>query len=185
MENLGLKKGSLELYDYSNDYPAIFEKEKKELLDIYKDKIKSIEHIGSTSIIGLKSKPIIDIVIQTDDLEDFIKYTESTVENDVYTVKKDQTMGGDFLIRKEEDGKVKAFIHVYKTGDWNYTRVVLFRDYLNTHEEERKRYQELKMALFDKCKDNETRKEYTHGKDAYIKRIVTLALNEKEKKLQN
>ena len=62
--NLGLKKGNLELYDYSNDYPAIFEKEKKELLDIYKDRIKSIEHIGSTSIIGLKSKPIIDIVIQ-------------------------------------------------------------------------------------------------------------------------
>ena len=58
MENLGLKKGNLELYDYSNDYPAIFEKEKKELLDIYKDRIKSIEHIGSTSIIGLKSKPI-------------------------------------------------------------------------------------------------------------------------------
>ena len=94
-------------------------------------------------------------------------------------------MGGDFLIRKEEDGKVKAFIHVYKTGDWNYTRVVLFRDYLNSHEEERKRYQELKMALFDKCKNNETRKEYTLGKDDYIKRIVSLALNEKEKKLDN
>ena len=94
-------------------------------------------------------------------------------------------MGGDFLIRKEEDGKVKAFIHVYKTGDWNYTRVVLFRDYLNSHEKERKRYQELKMALFDKCKDNETRKEYTQGKDDYIKRIVSLALNEKEKKSDN
>ena len=185
MENTGLKRGYLELEGYREDYPSIYEKAKDELLEIYGNRIKYIDHVGSTSIKNIISKPIIDINIQTDDLDDFIKYTESKVEGEVYTVKKEPTMGGDYLIRKEEDGKVKAFIHVYKTGDWNYTRVVLFRDYLNSHEEERKRYQELKMVLFDKCKDNETRKEYTLGKDDYIKRIVSLALNEKEKKSDN
>ena len=181
MKNVGLKRGYLELYDYREDYPSIYENEKKELLNIYKDRLKFIDHVGSTSIKGIKSKPIIDINIQTDDLEDFKKYTESIVEGDVYTVKKEPTLGEDYLIRKEEDGKVKAFIHVYKTGDINGITSMLFRDYLNRHEDERKRYQELKMELYDKYKDN--RKEYTHGKDEYIKKIIELAMEENNLKI--
>ena len=81
------------------------------------------------------------------------------------------------MIRKEEDGKVKAFIHVYKTGDMNGITSILFRDYLNNHEHERKRYLELKIELYNKYKDN--RKEYTNGKDEYIKKIIALAQKEK------
>ena len=177
MENVGLVKGYLELYDYREGYPLIYEKLKEELLEIYKDRIKYIDHIGSTSIKGIKSKPIIDINIQTDDLDDFKKYTESVVEGDIYTVKKEPTLGGDYLIRKEEDGKVKAFIHVFKTGDINGITSIMFRDYMNSHEDEAKRYEVLKMELYDKYKDN--RKEYTYGKDKYIKEIIALAMKEK------
>ena len=126
MENVGLKRGVLEIMDYQDDYPKIYEQEKENLLKIYKDKISQIDHVGSTSIKGIKSKPIIDISIQTDDLNDFIKYTEENVEGETYTVKKEPTMGGDYLIRKEEDGKVKAFIHVYKTGDYNSIKLMVF-----------------------------------------------------------
>ena len=176
MENVGLKKGYLELLDYRDDYPTIYEKEKEELLKIYKDKIKHIDHVGSTSIKGIKSKPIIDINIETDDLDDFKKYTESVVENDIYTVKKEPTIGGDYLIRKEEDGKVKAFIHVYQVGDINGIKSILFRDYMNSHQEEAKRYEDLKIDLYNKCNGN--REEYIRGKDKYIKEIISLAMKE-------
>lgn len=179
MENLGLEKGYLELHDYREDYPSIYEKTKEELLDIYKDRIKYIDHVGSTSIKGIKSKPIIDINIQTDDLDDFKEYTESIVEGNIYTVKKEPTLAGDYLIRKEENGKVKAFIHVYKTGDMNGITSIMFRDYMNSHEDEAKRYEALKMELYDKYKDN--RKEYTYGKDKYIKEIIALAMKEENK----
>ena len=109
MDNVGLKRGYLEIMDYREDYTKIYEDEKEELLKIYKDRISSIDHVGSTSIKNIKSKPIIDILIQTDDLDDFKKFTELNVEGEVYTVKKEPTMGGDYLIRKEENGKVKAF----------------------------------------------------------------------------
>lgn len=138
MKNIGLKRGYLEIMDYQEDYPKIYEQEKNNLLNIYKNKIKYIDHVGSTSIKNIKSKPIIDILIQTDDLNDFIDYTESNVEGETYTVKKEPTLGGDYLIRKEEDGKVKAFIHVYKTGDMNGITSIMFRDYINSHEEEKK-----------------------------------------------
>lgn len=179
MKNVGLTRGYLELLDYREDYKEIYEEEKKELLKIYKDKIKQIDHVGSTSIKGIKSKPIIDILIQTNDLEDFKKFTESNVEGEIYTVKKEPTLGGDYLIRKEEDGKVKALIHVYQTGDMNGVTSIMFRDYLNNHEEERKRYEELKIELYNKYKDE--RKKYTSGKDKYIKEVINKAINESKK----
>ena len=180
MNNVGLKRGFLEIMDYREDYANIYEEEKEELLEIYKDKIASIEHVGSTSIKNIKSKPIIDILIQTNDLEDFKKFTESNVEGEIYTVKKEQTMGGDYLIRKEEDGKVKAFIHVYKTGDMNGITSIIFRDYMNLHEDEKKRYEALKIELYQKYK--EERKRYTLGKDKYIKEIINKAIKENSKK---
>lgn len=179
MENCGLKKGYLELMDYREDYSKIYEEEKEELLKIYKDKIAQIDHVGSTSIKNIKSKPIIDILIQTDDLEDFIEFTEANVEGEIYTVKKEPTMGGDYLIRKEEDGKVKAFIHVYKTGDMNGITSIMFRDYINSHEDEKKRYEKLKVELYEKYKDD--RKSYTYGKDEYIKGVIEKALKEDSK----
>ncbi len=182
MENAGLKKGYLELQDYREDYKEIYEKEKQNLLDIYKDRIYQIDHVGSTSIIGIKSKPIIDILIQTNDLDDFKEYTEANVESETYTVKKEPTMGGDYLIRKEEDGKVKAFIHVYQTGDMNGITSIMFRDYLNSHEDERKRYEDLKMELYEKYKDDSNRHNYTYGKDEYIKGVIAKALEERNNK---
>lgn len=176
MENKGLKRGVLEIYDYQEDYPIIYEKEKQELLNIYKDKIKQIVHVGSTSIKDIKSKPIIDILIQTDDLEDFIKFTEENIEGETYTVKKEPTMGGDYLIRKEEDGIVKAFIHVYQTGDMNGVTSIMFRDYMNNHQEARKKYEELKIELYNKYKDD--RIKYTYGKDKFIKEIIEKAIEE-------
>ena len=159
MNNIGLKRGILEIMDYREDYAKIYEEEKENLLRIYKE-----------------SKPIIDILVQTDDLDDFKKFTESKVEGETYTVKKEPTMGGDYLIRKEEDGKVKAFIHVYKTGDMNGITSIMFRDYINSHEDEKKRYEALKIELYKKYKND--RKQYTLGKDKYIKDIINKAINE-------
>lgn len=178
MENKGLKKGYLEIMDYEENYPAIYEKEKQELLEIYKDKISQIDHVGSTSIKGIKSKPIIDIMIQTDDLEEFKEFTENNVEGQTYTVKKEPTRGGDYLIRKEEDGKVKSFIHVYKTGDVNATRVIIFRDYMNKNESARQEYENLKIDLYEKYKDD--RSKYTVGKCEFINSVISKAIKEQE-----
>ena len=179
MENVGLTRGVLEIYDYRDDYPIIYEKLKEELLDIYGDKIRYIDHVGSTSIKNIKSKPVIDIMVQTDDLDDFKKFTEESVENETYTVKREPTLGGDYLVRREENGRVKAFLHVYQTGDINGLTSVYFRDYLNSHEDEKKRYEELKMELYEKYKYD--RPSYTHGKDKYIKSVIAKAIEERNK----
>ena len=53
---------------------------------------------------------------------------------------------------------------------------IMFRDYMNSHKDEAKRYEALKTELSEKYKDN--RKEYTLGKDKYIKEIIDKAIKE-------
>lgn len=56
--------------DYNFDYPKMYQEEEKKIKNILKDNLVFIEHIGSTSIPNLKSKPIIDILISVNSLED-------------------------------------------------------------------------------------------------------------------
>lgn len=57
---------------------------------------------------------------------------------------------------------------------------VMFRDYMNSHEDEKKHYEALKIELFEKYKNE--RKKYTSGKDKYIKEIINKAIKEFSKK---
>lgn len=177
MDNLGLKKGIVELLDYDNDYTRIYLEEKKNLEKLLKGKYIRIEHVGSTAIKNIKSKPIIDILVTCENLEEFQKFVKENVESETYTVKEMSERAEDFLIRKEEDGKVKAFIHVVPEDSKVAKDYILFRDYLNNYSEEAKKYEELKVELLKKYKDD--RPKYTEGKDEYIKSIIKKAEQEK------
>ena len=66
---MALKRGIVELVDYNENWVKEYEEEEKLLKDVLKDKIIEIHHIGSTSIPGLKAKPVIDILIVIDSLK--------------------------------------------------------------------------------------------------------------------
>ena len=51
------------LSEYDSQWPALFEREKAVLLSIIGPLNPTIEHMGSTSVPGLFSKPIIDIMV--------------------------------------------------------------------------------------------------------------------------
>ncbi len=57
---------------------------------------------------------------------------------------------------------------------------LMFRDYLNSHDDERKRYEDLKLELYEKYKGDSDRHNYTYGKDEYIKGVIAKALEEQE-----
>ena len=97
-----------------------------------------IEHVGSTAIKNIVSKPIIDILVVCNDLDEFIKFAKEKIQSDTYTIKEEMVREDDFLIRKEEGGKVKAFIHVVPVSSKRVENYILFRDYLNENEDEAK-----------------------------------------------
>ena len=60
---MALKRGIVELEEYNQNWKKEYKKEEKLLKKLLGDKIIEIHHIGSTSIVGLKAKPVIDILV--------------------------------------------------------------------------------------------------------------------------
>ncbi|WP_432703343.1 GrpB family protein [Lysinibacillus sphaericus] len=61
---------------------------KKELLMLLGDRIVGIDHIGSTSIKGLEAKPIIDIIVGVEDLDEVSSFITPLSEIDFEYVHK-------------------------------------------------------------------------------------------------
>ncbi|MPN12394.1 hypothetical protein SDC9_159712 [bioreactor metagenome] len=60
---IGLKRGYVELQEYTDEWHKLYKVEERVLKNLTQDHFIDIQHIGSTSVEGLKAKPIIDILI--------------------------------------------------------------------------------------------------------------------------
>lgn len=62
---------SIVLHDYQTEWPTQAQTEISKILSVIPHSIvRDIAHIGSTSVVGCKAKPIIDIAIAVDNIAD-------------------------------------------------------------------------------------------------------------------
>jgi GrpB-like predicted nucleotidyltransferase (UPF0157 family) len=54
----------IEIRDYDPEWPALYEQEEAQICSILGERVVRIEHAGSTSVLGLCAKPIIDVVLE-------------------------------------------------------------------------------------------------------------------------
>ncbi len=119
-----------------------------------------IDHIGSTSVIGLAAKPIIDVQISVQQLEPMSAYL-AQLETSGYLWRKDNPEKTKRYFR-EVPGQRRVHIHVRKHGSWHEQYALLFRDYLRSHREEQKLYETVKRELAVRYR--ESRHAYTDAK---------------------
>lgn len=158
---------------YNKMFDERYLTEKEFLESLLEDKIKRISHIGSTAIKNIKTKPIVDILIEAE-------------QNDFQFIK-DVLMRNDYLLMMEKEDKIsfnkgytnkgygdKVFhIHIKEYGVCDE---LYFRDYLNDHYDIAKQYEILKEDLYNKYKPN--RDLYTAGKSGFVEKVVELARRE-------
>jgi len=68
---LGLQRGTVKLAPYNPKWRELFEVEKLALKEVLGDKFIAAEHVGSTAIPGLKAKPILDLMLAIESLENW------------------------------------------------------------------------------------------------------------------
>ncbi|OIP65489.1 MAG: hypothetical protein COV32_03285 [Candidatus Yonathbacteria bacterium CG10_big_fil_rev_8_21_14_0_10_43_136] len=61
------------LSDYDPNWVLKFASIKDLLIKVFGDKALKIEHVGSTSIPGMTAKPLIDVLVLVEKLEEFEK----------------------------------------------------------------------------------------------------------------
>lgn len=175
---IGVSKNSVMLCPYSEEWHLLFEKEKANLYNCTKRNLIDIQHVGSTSIIGMQAKPIIDIVIAVKDLNEGFELVND-VEAIGYHFKGSLGKSNRFFFWKEDEGINTHNLHIVEHGDKNWENLILFRDFMNKYTSYRNKYINLKEELASKYKDD--RDTYTEKKAEFILGVIQLANDERQK----
>ena len=133
--------------DYDPSWILIFESIKEKIENIFTEKALSIDHVGSTSIPGMKAKPIIDVLIIVEKIEPFIE-EKKEMESLGYKWGENYIEPNTIIFFKEkENGEKTENIHVCEKGSPKAIQFIQTRDYLRIHPERAKAYGELKENL--------------------------------------
>lgn len=163
-----MKTKCVEVVPYQEEWKKAFLKIKSELDQVLHDVDVRIEHVGSTSVVGLPSKPIIDIdiIIERSDFS----LVKERLESIAYHHE------GDLGITDREAFKyvdkphlLKHHLYVCPKDSQEYQRHISFRDWLNHHEEDKVAYGKLKIALAKKYPTDID--SYVMGKTSFIENI--------------
>ncbi|USB33408.1 GrpB family protein [Paenibacillus sp. YPG26] len=130
-----------------------------------------IDHVGSTSVVGLDAKPIIDIQISVQNFDVESDY-KSAIERLGYKLREENTDKTKKYFR-ELPGHRRTHIHVRQAGSFSEQMTLLFRDYLRVHPEDCSRYVQEKHRLMGLY--NNERSKYVEGKGPIVWDILRQA----------
>jgi GrpB-like predicted nucleotidyltransferase (UPF0157 family) len=132
------------LVAYDPGWPAMFDREAGRIRAALDRLAIRVEHVGSTSVPGLAAKPIIDIVLVVPDSADEAAYVPA-LEGAGYVLHNREP--GWFEHRMFKGPDVDVNLHVFSDGEAEIDRMVLFRDWLRSHDDDRDAYLRVKRDL--------------------------------------
>jgi len=136
---------------YSERWPEQFRELGARIRSTLGDRAVRIDHIGSTAVPGLAAKPVIDLQVTVRDLADAEPLLGAGFDEKVGLGdhRPPGADGPDTDWRKRffNPASGRANVHVRVDGRPNQRYPLLFRDYLRTHPEAAKAYEDLKRGL--------------------------------------
>ena len=140
--------------EYDKNWPSDFEKIKKEIEKAIVEPAV-IEHVGSTSIPGMKAKPIIDIDVGLNNGADFEKVKKDLaaigyVHEGDRGIKGREAFDRNAQIHNDVLDTIDHHLYVCSVDNEEYKRHILFRDYLRSHDEARDKYNQIKEEILTK-----------------------------------
>ena len=156
---------------YNERWKAMYEQEVHLLQTIFSPGSSRFEHFGSTSIPGMKAKPIIDMICVVKEIAKVDSYHKQ-LETLGYEAAGEWGIEGRRLFRKGGEDRTHH-LHVYEEGNPHMDRHLIFRDYLLIHPEEAEaysRYKEALAAVYDSTRD------YSAAKKEFVAALEQRAL---------
>jgi|SRR3989338_10139381 len=161
-KDLDINKYTFHKYDAA--YEKSFLKEKKKLQKIVDGQI---EHIGSTAVVGLGGKGIIDIAIGAVDLK---KAKEKLAKSYEYRAK--ASTRERLFFRKGYPAEVH--IHLVKLNSRDWKEMIALRNYLRKNPKTALEYAKIKKAAVAKAKGSG--KTYRKIKDSFVEKVTLKAM---------
>ena len=157
--------------EYDKNWPSDFEKIKKEIEKAIVEPAV-IEHVGSTSIPGMKAKPIIDIDVGLNNWADFEKVKKDLaaigyVHEGDRGIKGREAFDRNGQVHNDVLDTIDHHLYVCSVDNTEFNRHILFRDYLRSHVETRDRYNQIKEEILAKVGVNNRAGYVQMKEDAY------------------
>lgn len=163
--------------NYHPIFPNLFKKEKNRIKKVL-DKNDLIEHVGSTAVLGLGGKGIIDIYIAAAKRQ--MKALSERLQGLGYEYRP-QAGSQERLFHKmslpDPLEKIRVYhVHVTFPESQEWIVAIKLRDYLKTHLQDLQKYAEVKKIAAAKAKDN--RETYLKIKNPVLEEIIEKALDD-------
>ncbi|HDX9627407.1 TPA: GrpB family protein [Bacillus cereus] len=170
-------KQRITIEEYNIKWESEFNKLQSLINNAIKELVFSIEHVGSTSVKGLTSKPILDIDIVIEDYEIFPEVVTKLGTIGYYHQAEWSFKGREAFGRKDafvpwsEENTVWMEHHLYvcDKNSEELRKHIAFRDYLREHEDVAVEYGRLKEEL---ARESKNRSSYSEDKTAFITNIL-------------
>ena len=150
---------NIEVVAYRKEWKVQFERLQDYLDSLLHEYVRSIEHVGSTSVEGCYAKPIVDLDLVLYSLADFEK-VKKILQKAGFEHRGDLGIPGRESFRNLfPDDFGEYHLYVCDPFSRKFLEHIALREYLRTHEDARDRYSALKLQLA---------KAYPHDIDSYI-----------------
>ncbi|MEI8246589.1 MAG: GrpB family protein [Lentisphaerota bacterium] len=159
-----IEKRIIEVVNYEDKWPAEFRKEAEMLLNLLSKEIVHVHHIGSTAVPGLRAKPVIDILVEVNNIDALDQYN-SKMEQAGYIPKGEFGIAGRRFYLKGLYNRTHH-VHAFNAGSTEVDRHIAFRDYLIVHPVAAKEYAELKARCAAECNNDNER--YCAAKHEFV-----------------
>ena len=161
---------SVHIAEYDPEWVQLFEREAARIRAVLGERVLQLEHVGSTSVPGLAAKPKIDILLVVTNSSE-----ESTYVPDL------QAAGYVLHIREPGWYQHRMFkgpdadinLHVFTIGCEEIERMLVFRDWLRTHDADRQLYENTKRELAKQ--EWKYMQNYADAKTAVVNEILARA----------
>jgi len=153
---------------YSSEWPRTFEAEHDRIVSALGDLALEVHHAGSTSVPGLRAKPIIDIALVVPDTTDEEAYMPP-LEAIGYQLRLREPEWFEHRLLRHEAPTVN--LHVFPPRCIEVDRMLAFRDHLRVHEDDRLLYESTKAALSER--EWPTVQDYADAKDDVVADIMS------------
>ena len=167
---LGLKHGLNLLVDYDPRWPAAYAAEEERILAAMGDRVMAIEHYGSTSIQGLRAKPIIDILVGIRTEAEWIQ-CKASLEALGYDYAEHAGVPDHFIFGRGRDRSERThLVHVIEYGSATWRDSLAFRDALRADPILAVQYQGVKEQAIAQAPEG--RAAYTDLKGPFVAAVV-------------
>lgn len=132
------------LCEYDTKWPEMYRQEAIKIRKVLEEKVLQLEHVGSTSVPGLISKPIIDILLVVANSADEQSYVPF-LEKVGYVLRIREPDWHEHRLLKGPGRQIN--LHVFSQDSSEIKRMLTFRDHLRSDKQDRELYAKTKREL--------------------------------------